>query len=93
METDNALPFDFVVPLSPFERILLDGIQTTYSSLLDEAAEIWLDGPIILEKHGKHAQAGEGDGQQFTVDRDSQNYVKQLHSDDNDDLNTGTPHT
>ena len=38
MESLEDVPsFDFVSPLRPFERCLLEGIQRTYSPVLDHA--------------------------------------------------------
>ena len=38
MESLRDVPsFDFVIPLRPFERCLLEGIQRTYSPVLDHA--------------------------------------------------------
>jgi hypothetical protein len=38
MDSFEDVPsFDFVIPLRPFERHLLEGIRRTYSSVIDHA--------------------------------------------------------
>lgn len=38
--TDDTTSVDFVIPLSPFERILLDGIHTAYFSMSDNPGSL-----------------------------------------------------
>jgi hypothetical protein len=48
MESLEDVPsFDFVIPLRPFERCLLEGIQRTYSQVLDKDLQC-LDGERAL---------------------------------------------
>jgi hypothetical protein len=53
MATENPGSFDDIVPLLPFERILLGGIQATYHSLLEEASQTLHTDLTILEDAGE----------------------------------------
>jgi hypothetical protein len=64
---DNTASFDFVIPLSPFERILLQGIETAYSPVL-AAATYPLRASLKILKEAGNESGGHATSQELSIE-------------------------